>query len=83
MAVNAYFLINVEPAKTQAVFEQLSNIPGAVVDKLLGPYDIVMNIGAATQEDLPTILRNEIRPNSPFSCSTQLSHSHSLVPGAS
>ena len=62
MAVNAYILINVEPAKTQAVFEQLSNIPGAVVDKLLGPYDMVMNLEVATQDDLPEILRNEIRP---------------------
>ena len=62
MAVNAYILINVEPAKTQAVFEQLSNIPGAVVDKLLGSYDMVMNLEAATQEDLPAVLRNKIRP---------------------
>ena len=62
MAVNAYFLINVEPAKARVVFEQLSNIPGAVADKLLGPYDMVVNLEAATQEDLPAILHNEIRP---------------------
>jgi len=62
MAVNAYFLINVEPAKARAVFEQLSNIPGAVVDELLGPYDMVVNLEAATPEDLPAILQNEIRP---------------------
>ena len=62
MAVNAYILINVEPAKTRAVFERLNNIPGAVMDELLGPYDMVVNLEATTQEDLPAILRDNIRP---------------------
>ena len=62
MAVNAYILMNVEPAKNRAVFEQLKNIPGAVVDELLGPYDMVVHLGAATPADLPSVLRNSIRP---------------------
>ena len=62
MAINAYILMNVEPAKNRAVFEQLKNIPGAVVDDLLGPYDMVVNLEAATLEDLPDVLRNKIRP---------------------
>ena len=62
MVVNAYILINVEPAKIQAVFERLSNIPGTVVDELLGSYDMVVKLKAPTPEDLPAVLRDEIRP---------------------
>ena len=62
MAINAYILINVEPAKSRAVFEQLSHIRGAAVDRLLGPYDIVVDLEAATLVELTAVLRDEIRP---------------------
>ena len=65
MTVNAYILLSVEPAKNRAVFEQLKNIPGAVVDDLLGPYDMVVNLEAATPEDLPALLRDNISRDSP------------------
>ena len=62
MAANAFILINVEPTNTRGVVERLSNIPGAVVHEVLGPYDIVVDIEADTQEDITAILRNKIRP---------------------
>ena len=62
MANRAYILINVEPAKTRAVFDQLSHIRGAMVDELLGPYDIVVDLEAATPVELTAVLRDEIRP---------------------
>ena len=62
MAVNAYILINVMPASTRAVLEQLQNIPGSVVHEVLGPYDMVVDLEADTQEDITAILRNKIRP---------------------
>ena len=62
MPINAYILINVEPAKTRAVFEQLDHIRGAVVDELLGPYDIVVYLDAATPVELTAVLRDQIRP---------------------
>ena len=62
MAANAFVLINVDPENTQAVMDQLERIPGAVVHEVLGPYDIVVDMEAATQEDLTGTLRNKIRP---------------------
>ncbi len=62
MAVNSYILINVEPARTRSVLEQLQTIPGAVVHEVLGPYDIVVDLESDTQEDATAILRNKIRP---------------------
>ncbi len=62
MAANAFVLVNVDPEKTRAVVDQLERISGAVVHEVLGPYDIVVDIEADTQEDLTAILRNKIRP---------------------
>ena len=62
MAVNSYILINVEPARTRAVVEQLQSISGAVVHEVLGPYDMVVDLEADTQEDMTSLLRNKIRP---------------------
>jgi hypothetical protein len=61
MVANAYVLINVEPAKTQSVIEQLRVVRGAVVREVLGPYDVVVDVEADTAEDLTAILRNRIR----------------------
>ncbi len=62
MAANAFVLINVDPEKTRAVVDQLERISGAVVHEVLGPYDIVVDMEADTQEDLTAVLRNKIRP---------------------
>ena len=62
MAANAYVLINVEPARTQEVVERLRAIPGAIAREVLGPYDVVVELEADTQEDITAILRHKIRP---------------------
>ena len=62
MAVNSYILVNVEPASTRAVVEQLQSISGAVIHEVLGPYDMVIDLEADTHEDITAILRNKIRP---------------------
>ena len=62
MAANAFILVNVEPASTGSVVERLKSISGAVVHEVMGPYDFVVDIEADTQEDITSILRNQIRP---------------------
>ena len=62
MAVNSYILINVEPAVTSTVLEQLRSIPGAVAHEVLGPFDVIVDLETDTQEDATAILRNKIRP---------------------
>ena len=62
MVANAFILVNVEPANTRSVVERLKSISGVVVHEVLGPYDIVVDIEAGTQEDVTFILRNKIRP---------------------
>ncbi len=62
MAATAYILINLEPARTQAVVEQLRAIPGAFVREVLGPYDVVIELEADTREDITAALRHQIRP---------------------
>ena len=61
MAANAYILINIEPAKTQAVVERLRTIPGAIVQEVMGPYDVVVELQSDTPEDITAILRHKIR----------------------
>ena len=62
LSVHAYVLLNLEPAKTQSAIERLRNLPGTMVQEVLGPYDAVMEIEADTQEDITGLLRNRIRP---------------------
>ncbi len=62
MPANAYVMLNVEPARTPAVIERLKTIPGALVHEVLGPYDVIVEIEAATPEDLAGVLRSKIRP---------------------
>jgi DNA-binding Lrp family transcriptional regulator len=61
MAANAYILINLEPAKTQSVVERLRAIPGAIVQEVLGPYDVIVELESDSQEDITAILRHKIR----------------------
>ena len=62
MATNAYVLINTEPTKTQNIVERLRAIDGSYVREVLGPYDIVLELEAATPEDLTEMLRHRVRP---------------------
>ena len=62
MVANAYILINVDPASTRQVVDQLRAVPGAIVHEVLGPYDLVVELEADTQEDITGILRHRIRP---------------------
>jgi DNA-binding Lrp family transcriptional regulator len=61
MAANAHILINLEPAKTQSVVERLRAIPGAIVQEVLGPYDVIVELESDSQEDITAILRHKIR----------------------
>ena len=61
MASNAYVMLNVEPEQTLAVRDRLQCIPNAYVREVLGPYDIVLEVEAATPEDLTSTLRSKIR----------------------
>jgi DNA-binding Lrp family transcriptional regulator len=62
MSVNAYILINVEPERIPEVVERLHAIPGGIVREVVGPYDVVVELEADTQEDITGILRHNIRP---------------------
>ena len=61
MFAKAFVMVKVEPAATRKVVEQLKKLSGAVVYEVLGPYDIVLDIEADTQEDLTAVLRNSVR----------------------
>jgi DNA-binding Lrp family transcriptional regulator len=60
MSANAYILINVEPEKIQEVVGRLLTIPGGIVREVTGPYDVVVELEADTEEDLTGILRHNI-----------------------
>jgi DNA-binding Lrp family transcriptional regulator len=62
MSANAYVLINVEPERIPEVAERLHAIPGGIVREVIGPYDVVVELEADTQEDITGILRHKINP---------------------
>ena len=59
MAVNAYILINVELERIPGVLERLGAIPGGIVREVVGPYDVVVELEADTEEDLAGVLRHK------------------------
>ena len=61
MATNAYVLINTEPTKTRNIVERLRAIDGSYVREVLGPYDIVLELEAAT----PGRSYRNVAPQSP------------------
>ena len=61
MSAKAFVTLKVEPAATPKVVKLLKELYGAVVYAILGPYDIVLDIEADTQEDLTAVLRNSVR----------------------
>ena len=62
MATNAYVLITVDPKRTQEVVERLRGVAGTSVREVLGPYDIVVELEADTEEDLTAMIRHKVRP---------------------
>jgi hypothetical protein len=60
MSANAYVFINVGPERIPEVVERLHAIPGGIVREVVGPYDVVVELEADTQEDLTGILRHNI-----------------------
>jgi DNA-binding Lrp family transcriptional regulator len=62
MSANAYVLINVERERIQEVVERLRAIPGGIVREVIGPYDVVVELEADTEEDLAGVLRHKINP---------------------
>lgn len=58
MAANAYVMLNVEPAKTEAVVKRLGKIQGAIVREVTGPYDVIVELTADTTIDLTSIVRS-------------------------
>jgi uncharacterized protein with GYD domain len=62
MSVNAYILINAEPERIPEVVERLGTIPGGIVREVFGPYDVVVELEADTQEDITGILRTTSVP---------------------
>jgi DNA-binding Lrp family transcriptional regulator len=61
MSANAYVLINVEPERLPEVLERLGAIPGGIVREVIGPYDVVVELEADTEEDLAGVLRHKIK----------------------
>jgi DNA-binding Lrp family transcriptional regulator len=62
MSANAYVLINVGPERIPEVIERLRAIPGGIVREVTGPYDVVVELDADTEEDLAGVLRHKINP---------------------
>jgi DNA-binding Lrp family transcriptional regulator len=63
MAIKAYVLIVTDPGKTKHVYQEIMKLQGIQeVHEVMGPYDIVVEIAAATLQDIPPILGERIRP---------------------
>ena len=57
MAANAYVLLNVEPQRTAQVLERLQAIPRGIVQEVLGPYDMVVELSEDTTVDVTSAVR--------------------------
>lgn len=62
MAVKAFVLIVVDPAKTLEVYDALRNAEGiSEVYQVMGPYDIIAVIDVPNLTDVPTVISRRIR----------------------
>ena len=61
MSANAYVLLTVEPARTGEVVDRLRSISGAIVQKVLGPYDVIVELTGDTTVDITSMVRSQIR----------------------
>lgn len=62
MAVKAFVLIVVDPARTLDVYQRLSGVDGiSEVYQVMGPYDIVAVVEVPTLTDVPAVISKHIR----------------------
>ncbi len=61
MSANAYVLLTVAPARTAEVVDRLRSISGAVVQEVLGPYDVIVELSSDTTVDITSTVRSQIR----------------------
>lgn len=62
MAIKAFVLIVVDPARTLDVFRELRKIEGInEVYQVMGPYDIVAVVEVPSLTDVPRVISHSIR----------------------
>ncbi len=62
MAIKAFVLIVVDPARTSDVYSRLKTIDGiSEVYQVMGPYDIVAVVEVPTLTDVPSVISRNIR----------------------
>lgn len=62
MAVKAFVLIVVDPAKTLAVYQALRGAEGiSEVYQVMGPYDIIAVVEVPNLTDVPAVISKRIR----------------------
>jgi len=62
VAVKAFVLIVVDPARTVEVYEHLRSVDGiAEVYQVMGPYDIVAVVEVAGLNEVPSVISRQIR----------------------
>ena len=57
MVANAYVLPSVEPQRTMEVLKRLQAIPRGIVQEVLGPYDMVVELAEDTTVDITSTVR--------------------------
>ena len=58
MAVKAYTLVNVDVGMTEEVISELGRLEGVKsIDRVAGPYDVVVNIEVPELADLTSIVK--------------------------
>ncbi len=61
MSANAYVLLTVEPARTGEVVDRLRSISGAIVQKVVVPYGVIVGLTSETTVDITSTVRSQIR----------------------
>lgn len=54
-------LLTVVPARTGEVVDRLRSISGAIVQEVLGPYDVIVELTSDTTVDITQMVRSQIR----------------------
>jgi DNA-binding Lrp family transcriptional regulator len=58
MGIKAYMLVNVEVGMTEEVISELGGLKGVkAIDRVAGPYDLVINIEVPELSDLTAIIK--------------------------
>ncbi len=71
--IKAYVLVVTNPGATKSVVSALKAVPGVKeLHEVMGPYDIVIEIEAASLSEVPPILSDRIRTISGVESTTSL-----------